>query len=169
MIAILIILILITLAFLLCIMGRIDHPGFSGLAGWAYAHRGLHGDGAPENSMKAFQRALKRSKIDFWYTEGFHPHLYLTFALPLSLGYESVAESVADIVADSIVDAVAESVAEAIAVAVAENMPETMDESIADSVTETVTEKVTDSVSEKVVEALTGAKADDDQERKSPE
>ena len=44
--------------------------------------------------MRAFQRALKRSKIDFWYTEGYHPHLYLTFALPLSLGYESVAESV---------------------------------------------------------------------------
>lgn len=44
--------------------------------------------------MRVFQRALKRSKIDFWYTEGFHPHLYLTFALPLSLGYESVAESV---------------------------------------------------------------------------
>ncbi len=44
--------------------------------------------------MRAFQRALKRSKIDFWYTEGFHPHLYLTFALPLSLGYESTAETV---------------------------------------------------------------------------
>lgn len=44
--------------------------------------------------MRAFQRALKRSKIDFWYTEGFHPHLYLTFALPLSLGYESLVESV---------------------------------------------------------------------------
>ncbi len=44
--------------------------------------------------MRVFQRALKRSKIDFWYTEGFHPHLYLTFALPLSLGYESVSESV---------------------------------------------------------------------------
>lgn len=44
--------------------------------------------------MRAFQRAFKRSKIDFWYTEGFHPHLYLTFALPLSLGYESISESV---------------------------------------------------------------------------
>lgn len=44
--------------------------------------------------MRAFQRALKRSKIDFWYTEGFHPHLYLTFALPLSLGYESISETV---------------------------------------------------------------------------
>lgn len=44
--------------------------------------------------MRTFQRAFKRSKIDFWYTEGFHPHLYLTFALPLSLGYESLCESV---------------------------------------------------------------------------
>lgn len=44
--------------------------------------------------MRAFQRAFKRSKIDFWFTEGFHPHLYLSFALPLSLGYESIAESV---------------------------------------------------------------------------
>ncbi len=44
--------------------------------------------------MRAFQRALKRTKIKFWYTEGFHPHLYLNFALPLSLGYESLCESV---------------------------------------------------------------------------
>ena len=36
--------------------------------------------------MRAFQRAFRRSKIPVWYTEGFHPHLYLTFALPLSLG-----------------------------------------------------------------------------------
>jgi glycerophosphoryl diester phosphodiesterase len=27
------------------------------LRGWAYAHRGLHGDGVPENSMEAFRRA----------------------------------------------------------------------------------------------------------------
>jgi len=44
--------------------------------------------------MRAFQRAFRRSKIPVWYTEGFHPHLYLTFALPLSLGYESLSESV---------------------------------------------------------------------------
>lgn len=44
--------------------------------------------------MRAFQRALKRTKIRVWYTEGFHPHLYLNFALPLSLGYESLCECV---------------------------------------------------------------------------
>lgn len=47
------------------------------------------------DTMRAFQRAFRRCKeLDFWYTEGFNPHLYLTFALPLSLGYESGAETV---------------------------------------------------------------------------
>ena len=34
-------------------------------------------------------RALRLSGIPIWYTEGFHPHPYLTFLLPLSLGFES--------------------------------------------------------------------------------
>lgn len=34
-------------------------------------------------------RILRRAELPVWYTEGFHPHLYLTFALPLSLGFES--------------------------------------------------------------------------------
>ena len=34
-------------------------------------------------------RVLKRSKLPIWYTEGFNPHPYITFALPLSLGFES--------------------------------------------------------------------------------
>lgn len=34
-------------------------------------------------------RVLKRSKLPVWFTEGFNPHAYLTFALPLSLGYTS--------------------------------------------------------------------------------
>ena len=37
-------------------------------------------------------RILPLSKIPFWYTEGFNPHPYLTFALPLSLGFESEYE-----------------------------------------------------------------------------
>ncbi len=41
---------------------------------------------------RCMQRALKRAKLPIWYTEGFNPHLYLTFALPLSLGYESDCE-----------------------------------------------------------------------------
>ena len=39
---------------------RKGHPGLSDLRGWRYAHRGLHGNGAPENSMEAFRRALDR-------------------------------------------------------------------------------------------------------------
>ncbi len=41
---------------------------------------------------RLMQRVLKRAKLPVWYTEGFNPHIYITFALPLSLGYESVAE-----------------------------------------------------------------------------
>lgn len=37
-------------------------------------------------------RAIKRANIPIWHTEGFHPHPYITFALPLSLGFESEYE-----------------------------------------------------------------------------
>lgn len=36
---------------------RASHPDWKKLQGWSYAHRGLHGSGIPENSMKAFRRA----------------------------------------------------------------------------------------------------------------
>ena len=49
---------LITL-YLLLLQGRKNHPGWDGLLGWAYAHRGLHGKGLPENSMAAFRAALE--------------------------------------------------------------------------------------------------------------
>lgn len=42
--------------------------------------------------MRCMQRAIVRAKLPVWYTEGFNPHIYLTFALPLSLGYESKSE-----------------------------------------------------------------------------
>ena len=38
-------------------------------------------------------RALSLSRLDVWRTEGFHQHAYITFALPLSLGYASTCES----------------------------------------------------------------------------
>lgn len=34
-------------------------------------------------------RTIRRAQLPVWYTEGFNPHLYMTFALPLSLGFES--------------------------------------------------------------------------------
>ena len=42
--------------------------------------------------MRTMTRAIRRSGIDLWYTEGFNPHPYMTFALPLSLGMQSVCE-----------------------------------------------------------------------------
>ena len=37
-------------------------------------------------------RAVRRAGIPIWYTEGFNRHPYLTFAAPLSLGYEGERE-----------------------------------------------------------------------------
>lgn len=42
---------------------------------------------------RCMQRSLKRAGIPVWYTQGFNPHMYMAFALPLSLGYESVCEA----------------------------------------------------------------------------
>lgn len=39
-------------------------------------------------------RLIRRAELPVWYTEGFNPHLYMTFALPLSLGFESEYEVV---------------------------------------------------------------------------
>lgn len=38
---------------------RSGHKGLKALKGWLYAHRGLHGEGVPENSMAAFRLALE--------------------------------------------------------------------------------------------------------------
>lgn len=38
---------------------------------------------------RLFSRVLKRSGLPVWYTEGFNPHIFVTFALPLSLGFVS--------------------------------------------------------------------------------
>ncbi len=42
---------------------------------------------------RCLSRAFARTDIPVWYTEGFNPRIYMTFALPLSLGYESGCES----------------------------------------------------------------------------
>lgn len=57
--AILIVLLILVLIFLLSLMGRTGHKGLEPLRGWRYAHRGLHGNGIPENSMAAFRKALE--------------------------------------------------------------------------------------------------------------
>ena len=47
------------LIYLLLIQGRRNHPGLSSLRGWSYAHRGLYGQGKPENSLAAFRAAVE--------------------------------------------------------------------------------------------------------------
>ncbi|MEG2843726.1 MAG: TIGR03936 family radical SAM-associated protein, partial [Ruthenibacterium sp.] len=43
--------------------------------------------------QRVMQRAFKRAQLPVWYTQGFNPHIYMTFAAPLSLGQESLVES----------------------------------------------------------------------------
>lgn len=52
-------LIALAIFYLLATRCRRDHPGLKDLRGWAYAHRGLHGGGLPENSLAAFRAALE--------------------------------------------------------------------------------------------------------------
>lgn len=43
--------------------------------------------------MRTMTRVFRRAHIPLWYTEGFSKHPYITFAAPLSLGYEGACES----------------------------------------------------------------------------
>lgn len=52
-------LLILACLYLLAIRCRGNHPGVEKLRGWAYAHRGLHREGIPENSMAAFRSALE--------------------------------------------------------------------------------------------------------------
>lgn len=42
--------------------------------------------------QRTFQRVLIRAQIPMWYTNGFNPHAKLVFAMPLSIGCESICE-----------------------------------------------------------------------------
>ena len=42
---------------------------------------------------RCMQRALQRAQLPVWHTEGFNQHPFITFALPLSLGFGSDTES----------------------------------------------------------------------------
>ena len=44
--------------------------------------------------QRVMGRAMRRAGLPVWYSLGFNPHIYMTFALPLSLGQESLVESV---------------------------------------------------------------------------
>ena len=51
---------LLLLLYALAVRGRKGHAGLAALRGWNYAHRGLHDETQPENSMAAFRAALEK-------------------------------------------------------------------------------------------------------------
>lgn len=57
MLVILIVILLPVATYVISLTGRTHHKDLPQLRGWAYAHRGLHGDGVPENSIAAFHLA----------------------------------------------------------------------------------------------------------------
>ena len=48
---------LLVLLFIFCLKGRTANKGVQMLRGWFYAHRGLHCESVPENSLSAFRLA----------------------------------------------------------------------------------------------------------------
>lgn len=50
---------LLCILYVLALRCRRGHKMLKQLQGWGYAHRGLHGNGVPENSMEAFRLALE--------------------------------------------------------------------------------------------------------------
>ena len=49
--------VLLALSYVLILRGRTRHKDLPALKGWYYAHRGLHSEGVPENSIAAFLAA----------------------------------------------------------------------------------------------------------------
>ena len=52
-------LLFLLILYFLLLRCRRGHKALRALRGWGYAHRGLHGNGVPENSMEAFRLALE--------------------------------------------------------------------------------------------------------------
>lgn len=57
MIVLFVIILIICVLYTFSTICRIGEDRMGALRGWKYAHRGLHGNGVPENSMEAFRRA----------------------------------------------------------------------------------------------------------------
>lgn len=43
--------------------------------------------------IRCISRVFSRCELPIWFTQGFNPHPYLTFALPLPLGFDSCCET----------------------------------------------------------------------------
>ena len=60
MLVLILIVLICMLIHVLCLRGRRNHPGMAAFRGKYYAHRGLHDETKPENSMAAFAAALEK-------------------------------------------------------------------------------------------------------------
>ena len=60
MLVLILVILICMLLHLLCVRGRGNHPGMAAFRGKYYAHRGLHDETKPENSMAAFAAALEK-------------------------------------------------------------------------------------------------------------
>ncbi len=69
--------------------------------------------------LRTMQTALRRAKVKMMYSEGFNPHMKINFALPLSIGIESVYEFM-DLKTDADVDC------NEVKVNLGKNLPENM-------------------------------------------
>lgn len=54
------VLLLLAVLYVFSLQGRRNHPGLKQLRAHSYAHRGLHDEDRPENSMAAFKAAVER-------------------------------------------------------------------------------------------------------------
>ncbi len=94
LIRILIIAAVIIVLYLLAIMPKLSrNPGLKDLAGWLYAHRGLHTakSGAPENSLRAFRLAAEHNygiELDVQLTKDGVPVILHDYSLKRACGVD---------------------------------------------------------------------------------
>ncbi len=88
------------------------------------------------DSMRYFQKAMRRADVDIRYSEGFSPHQIMSFAAPLGVGIESLGEYL-DIEAVSLTstnqltDALNETMVEGVQILAARILPDTVKNAMA--------------------------------------
>lgn len=96
MIYILLSIIILFLLYVLSTCSKKTSPELRKLRRWAYAHRGLHGDGVPENSLKAFQAAVDNgygSELDVHLLKDGNLAVIHDYDLKRSTGAEGIVEN----------------------------------------------------------------------------
>jgi len=72
--------------------GRTGLPPVTGNVRIRWGRKGLARFLSHRDNLRVFERAIRRSEIPIAFTQGFHPHMKMSFSPPLSIGYISEAE-----------------------------------------------------------------------------